>query len=90
MNISEKTKEGMQPFVKNHCSKIRKVVRQLGFDKLDILSPREREIIELRLQNITMEEIGERIGIPRPNVYRTQKRALNKMKIRKEEEQLMW
>ncbi len=90
MNKSPETKEGMEDFVKRHCTRVRRTAREAGFDKLDTLSSREREILELRMEGLTLEEIGIKLGMPRPNVYRTQKRALEKMKRRKIDEELMW
>ncbi len=91
MDISAKTKEGMKGFVKRRCSSLRSFINeQGGVELLDTLSPLEREVIELRLKNYTLEEIGEKLGMFRPNIYKIQKRAKEKIKQRGKERDFMW
>jgi DNA-directed RNA polymerase sigma subunit (sigma70/sigma32) len=84
------TSEGMQPFVKKRCNKLRKEIEKIGWYKLEILSPRERELIEFRLQGDTFEQVGAKLQMHRQNVLKSQKRALEKMQKAEELEKFMW
>ena len=80
----------MEDFVKGHCRKIRSLINSCGIDKLDCLKPRERKIIEMRMENKTLEEIGKEVSMPRPNVLRSQRKAIEKILARTDESNLMW
>jgi len=50
-------------------------------EALEILSPREREVLELRfLEGLTQQEVGERLGVSRQRVDQIEKRALRRLR----------
>ncbi len=90
MSLSEKTKKGMRPFVRRCISPLRKVVNTVGEDKIQYLSPAQRKVVELRLQNLTLEQVGDKLGITKQVAGDTEKRAIRNLEVMVEESKLMW
>ena len=54
--------------------------REIWETLIPILSPRQREMVELQLQDLTQQEIGDRLGVSRQCVSQTINREISKAK----------
>lgn len=88
------SQEGMDRLLVKRSKELFNKIKKVGFDCLDDLTVRERDVIEMRAgmrdRHYTLEEIGKEFGVTRQAILPIEKRAIEKIETWDVRKNLVW